>query len=160
MDSTRRLFPTALRRFLITRDGTCRTPWCDAPIAHADHVTPHAEGGPTSAANGQGLCVRCNLVKEEPGWTSHVLHPGLPDTTPTQDGQSHRPHTVQTTTPTGHRYLGAAPPVLPTPPTPTAPPTPMPTPMPNRAPAPGAHTTNVIRLEIYRRTDVEIEFAS
>ena len=106
MDSTRRLFPAALRRFVVARDGTCRTPWCDAAVAHADHVQPHAEGGPTSAANGQGLCVRCNLVKEEPGWTSEVLHDGLGLT-------SAHPHTVRTTTPTGHRYASSAPPLLP-----------------------------------------------
>ena len=68
MDSKRRLFPAGLRRFLIARDGTCRTPWCDAPIRHADHVSPHAAGGPTTAANGQGLCQRCNHVKDLPGW--------------------------------------------------------------------------------------------
>ncbi len=102
MDSTRRLFPAGLRRFVIARDGTCRTPWCDAPIAHADHVEPYADGGPTSAANGQGLCVRCNLVKEEPGWTSTVVHDGL--------GRAEgRPHTVRTTTPTGHQYASVAP---------------------------------------------------
>src|SRR6478735_4094323 len=106
MDSGRRLFPAALRRFVVARDGTCRTPWCDAPIAHADHVEPHADGGPTSAANGQGLCVRCNLVKEEPGWCSEVVHDGLGPT-------DARTHTVRTTTPTGHRYGSTAPPLLP-----------------------------------------------
>ena len=28
----------------------CRTPYCDAPIRHTDHATPHARGGPTTAA--------------------------------------------------------------------------------------------------------------
>jgi hypothetical protein len=105
MDSTRRLFPAAVRRFVVARDGTCRTPWCDAPIAHADHVTPHAEGGPTSAANGQGLCVRCNLVKEEPGWTTRVVSPGPTASSP-------RPHTVEVTTPTGRPYISVAPPLI------------------------------------------------
>ena len=107
MDSARRLFPAALRRFVIARDGTCRTPWCDAPVAHAYHVQPHADGGPTSAANGQGLCVRCNLVKEEPGWTSEVLHDGRPS--PALDsahGADHdpdgsSPHLHLTTRPAG-----------------------------------------------------------
>lgn len=142
MDSARRLFPAALRRFVVARDGTCRTPWCDAPIAHADHVEPHADGGPTSAANGQGLCVRCNLVKEEPGWTSVVLHHGLGPT-------STHPHTVRTTTPTGHRYVSAAPPVLPMPPPPAA--------RPRSAGQPPDGSAEVIRLELYRRTDVEVE---
>ncbi|WP_420713945.1 HNH endonuclease [Arthrobacter sp. H14-L1] len=41
MDSKKRLFPPGLRRFIITRDQTCRTPWCDAPIRHIDHIIPH-----------------------------------------------------------------------------------------------------------------------
>ena len=106
MESKRRLFPAGLRRYLVARDGVCRTPWCDAPIRHADHVRPHASGGPTSAANGQGLCVACNLTKDLPGWSSHVTDPG-----PTAG--SRNPHTVQITTPTGHTYVSAAPPVLP-----------------------------------------------
>ena len=31
---------------------------------------PAAAGGPTSAANAQGLCEACNYAKEAPGWTS------------------------------------------------------------------------------------------
>jgi hypothetical protein len=106
MDSRRRLFDAGLRRFLVARDGTCRTPWCDAPIRHADHVLPHAAGGPTSDVNGQGLCVRCNLVKEQPGWMADVVDPG-----PTAG--SGQPHTVAITTPTGHRHTSTAPPLLP-----------------------------------------------
>ncbi|GAA6525957.1 DUF222 domain-containing protein [Intrasporangium sp. DVR] len=103
LDSKRRLFPAGLRRFLIARDGVCRTPWCDAPIRHADHVEPWAGGGSTSAGNGQGLCVRCNHVKEQPGWRHRVdrgvAGPGL--------------HEVVLTTPTGHHHTSVAPPVLP-----------------------------------------------
>ena len=40
MESTRRLFPAGQRRFIRLRDHTCRTPWCDAPIRHTDHLTP------------------------------------------------------------------------------------------------------------------------
>lgn len=32
MDSKARRFPAALADFLVIRDQTCRTPWCDAPI--------------------------------------------------------------------------------------------------------------------------------
>lgn len=106
MESTRRLFPARLRRYLVVRDGVCRTPWCDAPVRHADHVRPHALGGPTSADNGQGLCVACNLTKDLPGWSSRVVDPG-----PTAG--SSNPHTVQLTTPTGHTYVSTAPPLLP-----------------------------------------------
>jgi hypothetical protein len=104
MDSSRRLFDGALRRFLVARDGgTCRQPWCDAPIRHLDHVVDHARGGPTSADNGQGTCVRDNLVKQTPGFASRVVdHP--PDELP---GRRHG-HTVEVTTPTGHRYYSTA----------------------------------------------------
>jgi hypothetical protein len=95
MDSRRRLFPTQLRRFLIIRDQTCRTPWCDAPIRHADHITRATDAGPTTALNGQGLCQACNHTKETTGWTTQRT----PD----------RRHTVTTTTPTGHTYTSQTP---------------------------------------------------
>jgi len=34
-----------------------------APGWHADHVAPVRAGGPTTPANGQALCPRCNLAK-------------------------------------------------------------------------------------------------
>ncbi|MCD6639167.1 MAG: DUF222 domain-containing protein [Nocardioides sp.] len=95
MDATKRLFDGNLRRFLVLRDDVCRTPWCDAPIRHVDHIERHTDGGVTSAANGQGLCVRCNLVKEHSGWASRRA----PD----------RRHRVTITTPTGHDYTGPPP---------------------------------------------------
>ena len=112
MDSTRRLFETALRHHLLTRDaGTCRTPWCDAPIRHLDHIIDHARGGPTHAENGQGLCVRCNHTKQNPGWSARTtradVHVGGADA----DGGGR--HTVVTTTPTGHTYHSTAPPLIP-----------------------------------------------
>ncbi|WP_143588006.1 HNH endonuclease, partial [Tersicoccus phoenicis] len=97
MDSRARLMPEGLRRFIQVRDRTCRTPWCDAPIRHVDHVHAHAAGGATSEVNGQGLCERCNHAKEAPGW----------DAVPV-DGPR---HTVVTTTPTGHTYTSTAPPI-------------------------------------------------
>ncbi len=104
MDSKRRLFDGQLRRFLVHRDQFCRTPWCGAPIRHADHIRPSTAGGPTTAENGQGLCAACNLAKEAPGWRSGASSP------PTSRG---RPaHLVRVTTPTGHTYDSTAPPVL------------------------------------------------
>lgn len=96
MESAARLFPAGLRRFLIARDQYCRTPWCGAPIRHADHVVPHQAGGETSAANGQGLCEACNQIKTMPGWSA----------TPDIEGAG---STVTTTTPTRHSYLSRAP---------------------------------------------------
>lgn len=95
MDSTARRFDGTLRRFLILRDQTCRTPWCDAPIRHADHVVRAADDGATGADNGQGLCEACNYAKEAPGWLAESS-PGPP-------------HLVRTTTPTGHPYESRAP---------------------------------------------------
>ena len=86
-------FTGGLRRFLIIRDQTCRTPWCDAPIRHLDHPTRHADGGPTTAPNGQGLCAACNHAKEAPGWRAHTG----------RDGDVH------THTPTGHHYPAPSP---------------------------------------------------
>ncbi|HEY7717615.1 MAG TPA: DUF222 domain-containing protein [Pedococcus sp.] len=98
MDSRRRRFSGQLRRFLVARDQTCRTPWCDAPIRDGDHAHPSRTGGATDAANGQGLCRACNLAKEAPGWKARTLDPA-----PAQR------HTVETTTPAGHSYQSAAP---------------------------------------------------
>ena len=80
MESRARLFPKGLSAFIDLRDDTCRTPYCDAPIRHHDHATPNARGGPTSAANGLGICEACNYTKEAPGWqvstaTDDTRHP-------------------------------------------------------------------------------------
>ena len=106
MDARRRLFPAQLRRFLVIRDEVCRTPWCDAPIRHADHAVRAVDGGDTSAENGQGLCQTCNLAKEAPGWSASSAR--------NRAGPSRlsawRPrHTVEVTTPTGHAYTSEAP---------------------------------------------------
>ena len=101
MDSTARLAPKGLARFITRRDqDLCRTPWCGAPITQIDHVTDWAHGGTTSATNTQGLCARCNLAKQALGWRAKTL-PG--------SGRTRR-HTVHTTTPTGHTYHSRAPP--------------------------------------------------
>jgi Domain of unknown function (DUF222) len=101
MESTARIFPKGLAQFIGIRDQRCRTPYCDAPIRHTDHASPAAADGPTSAANGDGLCEACNYAKQAPGW--HV-EPGTADT-----GR----HTLHITTPTGAHHRCQAPPVLP-----------------------------------------------
>ncbi len=101
MDSKARLFPTRLRRFIETRDDTCRMPYCDAPIRHIDHVVPWRSGGKTNLANGAGLCEACNHTKENPGWTSKTVH-----------ADAHGGvHTLEISTPTGHTYKSKAPPL-------------------------------------------------
>jgi hypothetical protein len=101
MDSRRRVFDDSLRRFILLRDQRCRTPWCDAPIRHADHVRPAARGGPTSAGNGEGLSADCNYVRQAPGWHASI-----------DDAASGG--TLRITTPTGHTYT-STPPALPRP---------------------------------------------
>ena len=96
MESTRRKVPDGMARFLRFRDRICRTPWCDAPVRHSDHVEAVEEGGPTTVANAQGLCQACNHAKQARGWTARP-RPGPI-------------HTVDTTTPTGHTHTSAAPP--------------------------------------------------
>jgi len=99
MDSKARFFPPGLRRFIQIRDDVCRTPYCDAPIRHDDHIVDWHNDGPTTAANGQGLCEACNHTKEIPGWSAKPLPiPGAR-------------HTVQLITPTGHTYRSTAPPI-------------------------------------------------
>jgi hypothetical protein len=99
LESRARAFPLGLRRVLVLRDQSCRTPWCDAPIRHADHVVPRAEAGRTHDGNGQGLCEACNYTKESPG---HRARRG-PDTRPGH-------HEIHNTTPTGHTYVSRPPP--------------------------------------------------
>lgn len=99
MESRARAFPPGLRRLLIARDQTCRTPWCDAPVRHADHAVAHADVGRTDSDNGQGLCAACNYAKESPG---HRARAG-PDNRPGR-------HEIHTTMPTGHTYVGRPPP--------------------------------------------------
>lgn len=100
MDSRARLFPAGLRRFVQARDDTCRTPYCDAPIRHHDHIIPWNDGGTTSLTNGQGLCEACNHTKETPGWTAEP-----------SPAAGQRRHSTKLHTPTGHSYQSTAPPL-------------------------------------------------
>ena len=90
LDHRRRRFTGWLAELIRWRDWTCRDPFCDAPIRHLDHLHRHHDGGPTTPANGRGVCERGNYVRELPGWSVRLADP---DT-----------HTVITTTPTGHQY--------------------------------------------------------
>ncbi|GAA1924499.1 HNH endonuclease [Nocardioides marmoribigeumensis] len=95
IDSKARFFRGALRKLVVARDRWCRTPWCEAPIRHGDHVVDRADGGPTSSRNGEGLCEACNYVYNAPGWSAAAAATGA--------------HLVVTTTPTGHRYRSLPP---------------------------------------------------
>jgi hypothetical protein len=106
MDSRSRVFPKGLAEFIGLRDQRCRTPYCDAPVRHRDHASPHRRGGSTSAANGLGLCERCNYTKEAPGWTVSA------------EIDENGTHTARYTTPTGAHHHSIAPRVPGTPATP------------------------------------------
>jgi hypothetical protein len=97
MDSRSRRFDGGLARFIRLRDRVCRTPWCDAPVRHTDHVRPAAAAGVTSGANGAGLCEACNYAKEAPGWSVVVLES--------------EPHTIELRTPQGRSCRSTAPPL-------------------------------------------------
>lgn len=48
----------------LAADGRCTSCGVELePGWHADHVQPHAHGGPTDVINGQALCPTCNLIK-------------------------------------------------------------------------------------------------
>ncbi|WP_235835784.1 MULTISPECIES: DUF222 domain-containing protein [Arthrobacter] len=103
-DSKARLFPPGLRRLIQVRDNTCRTPYCDAPIRHLDHILAWHLGGTTNQNNGAGLCEACNHTKELPGWSTRTHKP-----------QPGRRHAFELVTPTGHSYESTAPPLPGTP---------------------------------------------
>lgn len=107
MESRRRLFDGLLRRMLILRDDVCTTPWCEAPIAHADHTTPSRAGGVTSFHSGTGKCERCNYGKEAPGWITTAL-PAVERDTRVASPR----HRVQVRTPVGRVYASEPPPLL------------------------------------------------
>ena len=92
-DARRRDFPHVARMFLTARDQTCRTPFCGAPIRHADHALAVGKGGVTDLRNGNGRCEACNLTKDLAGWSTEIQGDG----------------TIVTTTPTGHRHTSRPP---------------------------------------------------
>ena len=121
MESRSRAFPAGLARMIRWRDTTCRTPWCNAVIRQSDHVLPHHRGGPTSCANGQGLCVRCNLLKEHGLW---VLAPLTAENRAGTAPESASPPAAWLwTSPHGAQGISWTPPIL-SPPTGEPPPVP------------------------------------
>lgn len=90
IDTRRREFTPAQRQFVRLRDhDTCRTPWCNAPVRHLDHVNTWADTGRTSVRAAQGYCEACNYVKQAPGWRTSIAADGV---------------TITTVTPAGHSY--------------------------------------------------------
>lgn len=97
MEQASRRFTGELAEFLALREhGVCRTPWCNATVKQRDHIRGVADGGATTADNGQGLCEVCNYVKEA-GFRQEVA---------SDTGEQ---HTVVTHTPAGLSYEARAP---------------------------------------------------
>ncbi len=115
VDSRARLFTTGQRRFIEARDHLCRTPYCNAPIRHYDHIIPWRNNGPTNLTNGAGLCEACNHTKELPDWDTKPDfgrdsgRVGDPD--PGLHRDSRPRHALEVRTPTGHTYRSTAPPL-------------------------------------------------
>jgi hypothetical protein len=91
-----RYVPTpAQRRFVSTRDRTCRHPGCRNAAAWSDldHVIPHGVGGPTACENLCCLCRRHHRLKTHaPGWRFVMTTDGvLTVTTPSGVTRTTRP---------------------------------------------------------------------
>jgi hypothetical protein len=99
MDPARRRFDGALRKFIVYRDGTSRRPYSNTPIYEIDHIDRYADGGPTVAANAQGLGKADHILRDLPGWTVAAIEGDAADG-------------VCWTTPTGHVYESRPPPIL------------------------------------------------
>jgi Domain of unknown function (DUF222) len=62
--------PDRLRRWLNTRDRTCRSPICRQPATRCDqdHTTAYHRGGRTCSCNLGGVCRAHHALKQLPGW--------------------------------------------------------------------------------------------
>lgn len=117
MESRARAFPVGLARMIRWRDQTCRTPWCNARIRHLDHIDPHARGGATSYDNGQGLCARCNYLKEHGQWSVHrTTTPSPVASSPVSPSPAVDPTAIRWASPHGARGISPTPPSEPPPP--------------------------------------------
>jgi hypothetical protein len=71
-----RLVTPAIRRALNLRDGGCRFPGCDRPVAWCDahHLVSWVQGGQTSLTNMILLCRRHHVLVHEYDWTIRLDH--------------------------------------------------------------------------------------
>jgi HNH endonuclease len=72
----RRLVTPAIRRALNLRDGGCRFPGCDRPVAWCDahHLLSWIQGGQTCLANMILLCRRHHVLVHEYDWSIRLDH--------------------------------------------------------------------------------------
>jgi hypothetical protein len=93
---SRQTWSVAQRQALRVRDGGCRGPGCDRPVAwtHAHHIVPWSKDGPTSVDNGLLLCSFHHHQVHEGGW-SVKLDPATAEAvfrSPTGRKVTTRPH--------------------------------------------------------------------
>lgn len=109
-DASRRRFTGDERRFVEIADQHCRTPFCDAPARHIDHVLRYADGGETVVANGVARCESCNYLMELPGWSGSLEDAAPCGSDPPIPPPDRAPsRTYEITTPMGRSYASTAP---------------------------------------------------
>jgi hypothetical protein len=67
-----------LREHVVSRDLTCRFPFCGQPAwrGDLDHTRPWDKGGRTCSCNLGGLCRHHHILKQHPGWQLVQVSPG------------------------------------------------------------------------------------
>jgi hypothetical protein len=75
---SQRLFTATQHKALALRDAGCRFPGCNRPPAHTDahHISPWADGGPTTMQNGLLLCRYHHRKVHQEGWTISTTSSG------------------------------------------------------------------------------------
>ncbi len=107
----------ALRRMIITRDGTCRFPGCNAAATRCqiDHVIAWEDGGRSDVGNLGVLCVRHHQLKTHGGWQLTHSKPDGSCTWRSPDGRiyHHFPEPIITPKSKTQPVAGLDPPDLP-----------------------------------------------
>ncbi len=57
----------ALRAAVLRPDPICRTPGCERPSQHVDHIVPRRQGGSDTMGNLRGLCASCHSTVTRQG---------------------------------------------------------------------------------------------
>jgi hypothetical protein len=70
-DPRRRRFDGSLRELVVARDQHCQGIQCSRRIRDIDHVTPYADGGATTLADGQGIDRACHTSRDDPRMQVH-----------------------------------------------------------------------------------------
>jgi hypothetical protein len=79
-----RIWPTAIRRAAILRDGGCVFPGCDRPARWVEihHIVFWVDGGPTSLDNAACLCSVHHILIHQGDWQVRMAKDGRPEVIP------------------------------------------------------------------------------